>query len=112
MSRRRYTRHNQYTWRQFLYTQDPNLSFENIFYISSIQNYAEKSLIEYYEICEDGFVVKKSKYKMRAFDKFYNKYNIKTELDIPYSQVKRSVNKTSKNESKKELADDVYITHK
>ena len=49
---------------------------------------------------------------MRAFDKFYNKYNIKTELDIPYSQVKRSVNKTSKNESKKELADDVYITHK
>ena len=85
---------------------------ENIFYISSIQNYAEKSLIEYYEICEDGFVVKKSKYKMRAFDKFYNKYNRKTELDIPYSQVKRSVNKTSKNESKKELVDDVYITHK
>ena len=35
MSRRRYTRHNQYTWRQFLYTQDPNLSFENIFYIAN-----------------------------------------------------------------------------
>ena len=64
------------------YCLDSNLNdikyVENIFWVSSLQNHAEYSLIEKVEVkdCETGTVIKANRNIMESPDRFYNNYSI------------------------------------
>ena len=64
------------------YCLDSNLNdikyVENIFWVSSLQNHSERSLLEKVKVkdCETGVMTEAYKNKMKSPDRFYNNYSV------------------------------------